>query len=152
MITCRSSRALSVLVVGIYAQATTPYCLSADIRVRLVNTEDGKPMKGQPIILYLGRDHSAHLEQRTDGDGVAAFHLTDPATDWLTPGDASYGIHYNCSPYQKCTFPTAEVLQRGVVALNVCSPRDKLKGKVAAKPGEIVIFARPLHWWEKAQW
>jgi len=127
-------------------------CSAEDIRIRLVNGQTGEPMKGpQPIVLYLGRDERTVLHETTDGDGVAVFHMPGPIVDWVNLGEASYTL-YHCSPYRKNTFKTREILQRGVIVLNVCDAKGKLKGKVEAKPGEVVIFAKPLRWWEKAQW
>jgi hypothetical protein len=149
----KPSRRVSLISFAVALGVTigSPYGFAAEIHVRLVNTLTGKPMNDQPIVLYLGRDDKAVLHQTTDEDGVAVFHMPTPIPDWINPAEASYTL-YHCSPYQKTRFPIAEVLQRGVVALNTCDPKGKLKGKVQAMPGEVVVFARPLHWWEKGQW
>ena len=42
------------------------------------------------------------------------------------------------------TFSTAEVLQHGVVTANTCG-----KATASPQPAEIIIFVRPLTWWEK---
>lgn len=129
-----------------------PSCSAEDIRIRLVNGQTGELIKGrQPVALYLGRDHSGFVTETTNTDGVAVFRLPDPLVEWVTAGEDSQTL-YHCSPYQKNTFATAEILHRGAVALNNCDPKGKLRGKIEAKPGEVVIFARPLHWWEKGQW
>jgi len=41
----------------------------------------------------------------------------------------------------------ADVLAHGTVAANKC-------GKATAQPipGQLVLFVRPAHWWEKALW
>jgi len=146
------ARFANVIVAALGVAMLFPSCSAEDIRVRLVNGQTGEPVRGpQPVVLYLGRNHSAFLDGTTDIDGVAVFHLPDPLAEWITAGQDSQ-ILYHCSPYQKNTFKTAEILSRGVIALNVCDSKGKLKGKVDAKPGDLVIFARPLHWWEKGQW
>jgi hypothetical protein len=129
-----------------------PSCSAEDIRIRLVNGQTGEPInRPQPVVLYLGRNHSGFLDGTTDMDGVAVFRLPDPLADWITAGEDSQTL-YHCSPYRKSVFSTAEIARAGGVAPNTCDPKGKLKGKVEAKPGEVVIFARPLRWWEKAQW
>jgi hypothetical protein len=42
------------------------------------------------------------------------------------------------------TFSTRDVLQFGVVTENLCG-----KAKASPEPGELVIFVRPLTFWEK---
>jgi hypothetical protein len=44
----------------------------------------------------------------------------------------------------RADFSTDEVLQHGVATANTCG-----KATEAPKPGEVILFARPLTWWEK---
>jgi hypothetical protein len=39
---------------------------------------------------------------------------------------------------------TSRVLQEGITMANTCG-----KPTAAAKPGEVIIFVRPLNWWER---
>src|SRR6202012_5651018 len=111
-----------------------------DIRVRLVNSNNAEPMEGIPIRIYLGRDReNGFKEQWTDADGTTVFHLPPPVEEWITPAVASYLVWPSCSPYEKCDFATSEVVQHGVVALNVCAPKGKLKRQIVPHPGEVVI-------------
>ncbi len=123
-------------------------CFAEDIRVRLINSSSGQPMPGQPIWAFLGRDERSLLEGTTDSEGVAIFHLPAPVVDWINVRDASHTI-WHCSPYWKCTFRTSEIRERGVVAMNTCGKHGKLTGTVTASPGEVVLFARPLRWYEQ---
>jgi hypothetical protein len=141
-----------VRVAALGVGALISCCSAEDIRIRLVNAQTGEPEKGlQSIGLYPGRDQSGFLRETTDMNGIAVFRLPSPLVEWVTASESSRTL-YQCSPYQKNTFKTAEILRRGVIALNVCDAKGKLKGEVEAKPGEVIVFPRPLHWWEKAQW
>lgn len=156
---------LNAAVLGISAQAQT-------IRIKLVNGRNGHPVAHACV--NVGVDH---LEEKhmlaipTNEDGVAEFRFTDTDAElntknpWQRCGDFgvirpvlkySERIGIN-SGYVLCgsrtsdyswlavtTFSTPEVLQRGVVTPNTC-------GNATASPeaGEILIFVRPLTWWEK---
>lgn len=41
-------------------------------------------------------------------------------------------------------FSTKEILQHGIVGANTCG-----KATASSKPRELIIFVRPLTWWEK---
>jgi hypothetical protein len=41
-------------------------------------------------------------------------------------------------------FSTEEILQHGVATANTCG-----KATASPKPGEVILFVRPLTWWEK---
>jgi hypothetical protein len=122
---------------------------SAEIRVRLLNSNNGKPMGSQPIKVRFGRDLATCLpEQRTDDNGVADFHLEAPVSKWINVTEVSETI-WHCEEIEKNTFITSDVLEHGIVALNKCDPKGKRTGKIAAQPGEVILFARPLRFWEQ---
>ena len=41
-------------------------------------------------------------------------------------------------------FPTEEIVQSGIVTANACG-----KAKASREPGEVILFVRPLNFWEK---
>ena len=41
-------------------------------------------------------------------------------------------------------FPTEQFIREGFVTANTCG-----RPMASARPGELVIFVRPLSWWEK---
>ena len=126
-----------------------PSTQSVDIRVRLFNSNNGKPMSGQTIWIYLGWDHAAHTpEQRTDENGATVFHLQPPVPKWINAVTGSQTI-WHCTDIEKNTFATSDVLEHGMVALNKCDLKGKRTGKISAKPGEVILFARPLRFWER---
>ena len=107
----------------------------------------------------------------TDNDGVARLYLTDKDTEVNTQhylkscGDfavanpivkyadsvrinAGYAL---CQPHASdyswlaiMEFSTKRILEQGMVTVNTCG-----KSKVTPEPGSVVIFVRPLTWWEE---
>lgn len=136
-------------------------CVSAQtIKIKLVNGRDGQPMADKWVDLGIG--HIVHmLTIPTDKDGVASFRLTNEDAKVNTSSanpvvkySGSFGVH---APFALCQphgsdyswlavmkFATEEVLEHGVVEANTCS-----RMTAAPVPGEVIIFVRPLSFWEK---
>jgi hypothetical protein len=143
-----------------------------NIRIKLVNGQNGRPLPH--ACLNVGVDHlnlGHMLAIPTNEDGVAQFRFTQVDSEvntrnrWTGCGDFgvinpvvkySEAVGINAG-YVLCeirkpdyswlairTFSTAQVLQQGIVTANTC-------GKHTAVPelGEVIIFVRPLTWWEK---
>lgn len=100
-----------------------------------------------------------HLTDQADRTGIhqqqwkgcGLFGVIDPVVkfDDLLGINAGYVL---CQPdagdyswLKSMELPTRQVLEEGVSMANTCG-----KIREAAKPGEIIIFVRPLSWWE--QW
>lgn len=142
------------------------------IGIRLVNGKNGRPIAGTCVNVWVGNKREDAMAIPTDKDGVASLRLTDKDGEvdihnrWKDCGDFWGGINpvvkYDDSlrinaGYVLChvrkpdyswlaitNFSTKEVLEHGIATANTC-------GKVTAspKPGEVIIFVRPLTWWEK---
>jgi hypothetical protein len=108
-------------------------------------------MPDMPVELYLGdpmRASTVRLDGRTGSDGAVVFHLDRPLPSRLFVGIIYSGKFAQCSPGW---FSTDTVVAEGVVGEYRCGKRGKPKGKLAAKPGEIIILARKTRWWERLQ-
>jgi len=140
------------------------------VRVKLVNGKNGRPMAHKCMgiaISTFGRT----MGVRTDNNGVAWLRLTNSDTevntqtrwngcdDWpvvnpVVKYSDSIGVNAgyvlcqahgaNYSWLTVMTFSTQKVLQSGVVTPNVCG-----KATASPEPGEVIIFVRPLTFWEK---
>jgi hypothetical protein len=111
------------------------------------------------------------LQTQTDGNGVTTVHFSDQdftagaRTQRLACGLSGvldpvvkYGDTIGVRPgYVLCQsrtsgyswlamddFPTQKVLEQGIVTTNTCG-----KATAPPKPGEIIIFVRPLTFWER---
>lgn len=140
------------------------------IRIKLVNGRNGRPFANTHVNVWVGTERKEAIAIPTDEKGVARVQLTldtakvnipAPSKDRGSIVVANPVVKYSDTiainvPYVLCetrksnyswlairTFATAEVLQHGIVTANRC-------GKAEASPqaGEIIIFVRPLTWWE----
>jgi len=133
---------------------------TATISVRLLYLKNGKPAKHQEVMLYLGeasRASTPKLDATTSSDGVAVFRLVKPFPEAVWVYEENGRIE-GCAV--EGLIPLDDVMKRGVTigADNdkefrggACEGDRSLINRLAAKPGEIVIFVRKLSIWEKMQ-
>ena len=147
------------------------------IEIKLVNGRNGRPIAascvnvGVGVGVGVGNERKKTIAIPTDKDGIARLRLTDNDDEidirdrWKDCG--LFGVinpvvkYDNVLPinvgYVLCQSRTAdnswlaitdlstkEVLLHGVVTANTCG-----KAIAPPKPGEVIIFVRPLSWWEK---
>ena len=145
------------------------------IEVKIVNGRNGHPVADRCMYVWVGdRSNPSSgplLETQTNKDGIISLRLTHE--DGKTNGDgqrlacglagsinpvAKYGDTISiragyvlCQPHTpdyswlaRADFSTEEILQHGIATANSC-------GSITAspKPGEVILFVRPLTWWEK---
>ncbi len=143
------------------------------LEITLADGRNGRPMVGASsyVNVWVGTDRKEAIAIPTDGNGVARLQLT------LNTGEINISnsskdrgsivvdhpvVDYNESlrintPYVLCgsggsnyswlrseTFSTKEILQHGYVSPNTCG-----KATVSLQPGQVILFVRPLTWWEK---
>jgi hypothetical protein len=146
------------------------------IEIKIVDGRNGRPMTQKCMYVWVGRRSASTsgplLQTQTDDDGVVVLHFTQTEE----PGINSQSQQLACgllgvinptikygdtisiqSGYVLCQphtpdyswlatkeFSTKDVIQSGVVTANACG-----KATASPKPGEIILFVRPLTWWEK---
>jgi hypothetical protein len=141
------------------------------IRIKLVNGKSGRPIANTCVNTWVGTERRDAMAIPTDKDGVAWLHVTDKDAEVKTQsqpkscGDfavvhpvvkyadtirvvAGYAV---CQPHAPdyswlatMEFSTKQIVQQGIVTANACG-----KSTASPNPGELVIFVRPLTWWEK---
>ena len=144
----RLSRSLLILVALVGVSAGVG--LAEDITIRLINVKDGRPLGGQFIVVFLGNARlpsTPKVEVTTSSEGTAIVHLPEAIPEQVSVVVGNGKLHGCGWPF----FSTRELIERGVVAENKCDRKGTLKGKFAAKPGEVIMFVRFLKWWEKMQ-
>ena len=140
------------------------------IRIKLVNGRTGRPMTGTHANVWVGKERKWAIVIPTDKDGVASLGLTDKEAEVNVPRVDGDGSHVVINPVVKydddlginapsvlCQpgtpdyswlairhISTKQVLGQGIVTPNACG-----KATASQTPGEVVIFVRPLSWWEK---
>ena len=144
------------------------------LEITLVDGRNGRPMVGPSshVNVWVGTERKEAIVIPTDRNGVARLRLTlntgeinipNPSEDRVSIVVDHPVVKYNESfeinaPYALCVsggsnyswlmieqFSTKEILQHGYVSPNTCSR----KVTVAPHPGQVILFVRPLTWWEK---
>jgi len=117
------------------------------ITVRLIQVKSGKAAEGVPVMLNPGPPRAGvlRLESTTSNDGRATFQVSPLPEEVFV---STYtGKVYGCT--RRDEFRTVEILEHGITVENTCGrqPPEEIK----AKPGEILIFVRPLTLLERMQ-
>jgi hypothetical protein len=158
---------LLVAFLGIPARAQ-------EIRIRVLNGRNGKPVTKECINVWTGTGRGAHMVAVTNKDGVAVLRLAEKEilAESACPGwparaprgsdvdgiTVSGDYYLACQEYGKITpgepptnplklmpsYPIKRILESGVSTANTCG-----KFRAEAKPGELILFVRPLTWLEK---
>ncbi len=142
------------------------------IRIKLFDGRNGRPMARSCINLWVGHGRVAASVIVTDKEGVASLRLATRAAEANTEhwpsactkrlegrepvfkyaNSVRINVGYvvcvprgsNYSWLALMNFPTKKIFQSGIVTPNACG-----KARASPKPGEIILFVRPLTLWEK---
>ena len=136
------------IIFGVLAAQGAAAGQDTRIVIRAVDGRNGKPLGSQRLLVFAGgspevaKQHNNEFELSTDKDGVATITGMPGTVRWIQVW-MDWHILCQSDPNNK-SFSVAEILARGLSTPNSC-------GSVAqdSKPGELVVFARPAHWWEK---
>jgi len=156
-----------------------PLVHAQDIHVRVLNARNGKPVNNECINVSLGSWHGTDLLVPTDKNGIAVLHLggkevtADAACQGWSKQASAAGVeaiavmgdyYVACQEYGKISsreltkpdalpavikevvpsYPIKKILESGVAAGNTCG-----RFRAEAKPGELVLFVRPLSFLER---
>lgn len=168
-------------ILGLIAQPATLLVMcganlcSQSVEIKLVDGRNGRPMVGSAsyVNVWVGPERKQAIAIPTDSNGVARLRLTLNTVDanvQKSPGNGGSIVvdhpivNYDESlrinaPFALCThggshyswlqsqpFSTKQVLQQGYVSPNTCG-----KATASSKPGQVILFVRPLSWWEKVK-
>jgi len=156
---------LCLILPGVSVSAQT-------IEITLLDGRNGHPMVGASsyVNVWVGTERKKAITIPTDGKGIARLQLTSNSDEVNVPKSKSSGsivvehpiVRYDESlrintPYVLCesggshyswlrleSFSTKEILHHGDVSPNTC---DRVT--VSPHPGQVILFVRPLTWWEK---
>ena len=160
------------LLVTVLLVMSTMSLAAQTLEIRLVDGRNGRPMVGTSayVNVWVGGERKEAIAIPTDNNGVARLQLTLNPNEENMPISTGHGtmvekhpvVKYDESfrinaPYVLCgagegnrsrldlkNFSTKEVLDHGYASGNTC-------GKVTAtpRPGQVVLFVRPLTFMEK---
>ncbi len=161
---------LSMLVLLVFVLSGTAL-RAQTIEIKLVNGRTGRPMSDTCVNVWVGSERKEAIAIATDENGTARLRLTDKDGEIDThnrgKGCGDFGVINPVVKYSESlrinagfvscqsrrtdyswlamtNFSTEEILQHGVATANTCG-----KATASPKPGEVILFVRPLTWWEK---
>ena len=136
------------------------------IRIKLVNGRNGHPLSNSHVNVWVGKERTKAMTIPTDHDGIARLRLTDTddevnlhireqyvgdnvVFDPIVKYDENLRVNVPfviCYPHVRdyswlatTNISTKQLLQQGIVWPNACG-----KAVASPKPGELIIFVRPL--------
>jgi hypothetical protein len=128
-----------------------PVCAQAQtqqVRIRILNGHTGKPVVHTGVFSRIEPVRRSPEQKMpvTDGNGLVTIEV--PSQGRV---NAIAGTYPTCRHVAKADrrngpimFPVGQIVSTGVVESNNCS-----KKTVPPTPGELTLFVRPLHWWER---
>jgi hypothetical protein len=132
---------LLLLVIAVCVQPSR----AQTIRILLVDGKTAKPIPGLYLTLF-GGAHRLLIHRDAEGftsDVVGAEVLQIGSIAHTATGNSEYTVCQDDKDYM--FMPRVDsILNTGVMSKNVCSQKI-----LAPKPGELIIFIRPLNWREK---
>ena len=160
----------------ILASACVSTASAQEIHIRVVNGRNGKAITNECLNISFGKWRGAELLAPTNRDGIVVLHIrgrqvtADADSAYACNRQAILGprvfddlksisvmgdIYVACQEYGKAvpgqppsdripTYLIAKILESGVTAANTCG-----KFRAEAGKGELLLFARPMSFWEK---
>ena len=134
-----------------------PFCLAQEVKVRVVNGANRRPLQKQAVsvsFLYdkkydkeIPAKYDAVLNLQTDANGEAHFKLPDPP-----PVHFSAQVRVDWSRW-KCGCgilgSTDDLVRKGIVGPVATTDSKKSDALLKATPGEILFLVRPLSFLER---
>ena len=128
--------------------ATQAQLQVSSMTVRILSGRNGKPVKRANLILTQtpAQPYATPLDRKTDLSGRTSL-LIQNGSDLHT-----VVLRYpTCRTVSKIDrkklsagYSTEQIMMQGMVSENHCSKRT-----VSPTPGELILFVRPQHWWER---
>jgi len=137
------------------------------LRIKLVNGRSGRPISDSFVNVWVGNAQKDAMAIPTDQEGIARLRLTENDSEIDVHSRPGVGVinpvvkysdslrvnagYVSCQPNKPDyswlliqSFSTSDVLRSGVVTANACG-----KASASPQPGELIMFVRPLTFWEK---
>lgn len=115
------------------------------IVIRLLNAKNGHPLSDASVNVWLGNNYSLLVPDSKDEISVDATGA-DPRTMRVMPN-----MRLDCRssnghspPGDKIPYSLDEIISKGIVGANVCG-----KAKASPTPGVLILFFRPMTFYER---
>jgi hypothetical protein len=129
----------------------TVHLTAQTVHIRLVNEKTGKPVIHKQLRV-VGDPSKIEVPTHAVGeDYTATIEATSTGMNWLrlewikNRRDDQWADYVNCwNEGEQFAAPLKDILTKGVVSENHCSTRT-----AESHPGELIIFVKQVHWWQK---
>jgi hypothetical protein len=144
---------LLLLAGASFPQTAAP--AATELHVRLVDVRNAHPYPDRKIWVQFHVPQTPELqtlEANTGTDGVAVFHLPEPAPKIVAASVASEGLYYCFRDYP---IDTNQVAKEGLISRCTKPPQgcackfSKQIDAIQPRPGEVVLPVRPFTRWER---
>lgn len=114
------------------------------IRVHMIDARSALPIANKPVRLWTRaaaeeRNDPGYVQEMTDSNGVATFHLDDPIPSYFYIHIGMGAVWEECFPDAQNGFATQEILKSGVES--ACWKLPNIAKKVHPTPDDVYIFA-----------
>lgn len=142
-------RLLLFLLSALFVHMANAQMQVATVHIRVLNGRSGKPVRhAQTFTAMLPASaFSTPIAVKTDAKGVASLLA-------VSTGELAVTVphHATCEYKRKSErktlgpreYPVQQILGAGVVGGDRCG-----RPRVTAAPGELVVFVRASHWWQR---
>jgi hypothetical protein len=115
---------------------------AVSVRIRVLDGRTGRPVAGEHLQIWMNEARGAARDVVTGKDGIALLEAPSGATIIVATD-----LYFDCRPFKKGdarpSYSVGEIVSAGVTAANTCGNADP-----EARVGELLLFVRPIHWWE----
>jgi hypothetical protein len=120
---------------------------TAEIHIRIINGKNGRPIKNETLRVWTTRNHIDADLWPTDATGSVLLKVDGNAQIALDENlNASCRTLPANQQASQFLYSVAEILNKGIATDNTCG-----NVRVAAKPGELILFERPFTLLEKVK-
>ena len=136
--------------------SVAPSCLAQEAKIRVVNGANGRPLPKLAVsisFLYdkkydkeIPRNHDAFLNLETDENGETHFKFPQPPPTHFS-AQVRVDLHWHCGCLILAS--TEDLVRDGITGPLSASDEKKFAGRNKAVPGEILVIARPLSFFER---
>jgi hypothetical protein len=136
------------ILAGLLGMGVLAMAQENHIIVQVVDGRNGKPIANEHLVVFVGespesvRELNRNFELVTNKEGLADLTIATHDIQWIQVS-ADWHVLCQSDPNSK-SFSVGEILSTGLSTPNTGgSMTQKLT------PGHFVVFARPMHFWEK---
>ena len=124
-----------------------PSGLRADsvVRVHMIDARTGKHIPKKPVRMWVidapDQWRPGYLEEKTDSNGVAVFHISGTTPSLFRIRIGMGGWWEECSPNDRAGYSAEEILVSGMSKEGFCGKLPNIAEQFHPTPGDIYIFA-----------